>query len=291
MDELAIRAALTDSRFGDVRVVSEIDSTNRALLDWAKVGVDEIGQTVHDGSVLIARSQTAGRGRLGRHWIAPPDTALLMSVLVRTDDLVPAHWPLLSFAMGLAVANAVGTSGSWPATHRIALKWPNDVTIDDDTSTSGYRKLAGILAESSLRGPGTACVVVGVGVNLVRPQRPDPSLGPEAIPTWLDDHVSTLDRTDFTVSVLRYFQTYVDILWQSSQMLLEHYRANCGTLGRRVTVDLGDRQLIGTATDIDSYGHLLLTDDQNSAHIVSAGDVVHLRPQSALPHQTMPNEK
>lgn len=286
MDELAIRTALADCRFGDVRVVTEIDSTNRALLAWATTHVDEAGRPIHDGSVLIARSQTAGRGRLGRQWIAPANTALLMSALVDTSDLALGRWPLLSFAMGLAVVDAVRDLEWFPKQRDVALKWPNDVIVHDSESAVGYRKLAGILAESSLPGPGTGWVVVGVGVNLVRPQIADPNLGPDAIPTWLSDHVPKLRGDDFTVATLSHFESYVHILSQSAGAFLECYRVHCATLGRQVAADLGDRTLIGIATDVDPGGRLILTDFTNHSHIVSAGDVVHLRP-----HEETPDEK
>ena len=102
MVEATLRSSLAGSRFANVRVVESIDSTNRALLAWSATGADDRGAPINDGAVLIARTQTAGRGRLGRRWVAPIDSALLMSVLVRPAPLSIEHWPLLSFAMGIA---------------------------------------------------------------------------------------------------------------------------------------------------------------------------------------------
>ena len=280
MDELALRNSLNGCRFGNVRVVNKIDSTNRALTAWAAVGSDDHGQPVADGSVLIARSQTAGRGRLGRRWIAPVDSALLMSVLVSTSKLALDSWPLVSFAMGMAVLDALEASDGPGATSGFGLKWPNDVIIDDGTSPTGYRKLAGILAESSMSGIDTGHVVVGVGVNLIRPAELDPALGPEAIPTWLNEHVALPDSETFTAQILRRFETYVHLLSRSSVSFLELYRPRCRTLHAQVTADLGDRQLHGIATGIDALGRLIITDPENNVHILSAGDVHHLRPRT-----------
>ena len=283
MDELALRNSLTGCRFWNVRVVNEIDSTNRALTAWAAIGSDDYGQPVADGSVLIARSQTAGRGRLGRRWIAPVDSALLMSVLVNTSKLALDSWPLLSFAMGLAVLDAMEASGRPSG---FGLKWPNDVIIDDGTSPTGYRKLAGILAESSMSGIGTGHVVVGVGVNLIRPAELDPALGPEAIPTWLNEHGALPGSETFTAQILRHFETYVHLLSRSSVSFLELYRPRCRTLHAQVTAELGDRQLHGVATGIDADGRLIITDLENHIHVLSAGDVNHLRPRNLPPPTT-----
>ena len=275
MDAVAIRAALLGSRFADVRVVDEIDSTNRALLAWATIGHDDDGEPVGDGTVLVARSQSAGRGRLGRKWIAPVDSALLMSVLVRPVKLPVERWPLLSFAMGLAVVDAVRLLTSSP----VALKWPNDVVMPDVASPTGYRKLAGILAESSVAW-GAERVVIGVGVNLVRPTALDPEFGPEAIPTWLSEHASAVNPSVFTSSVLARFGAHAETLGASLVDFLDAYRAASASIGQRVRADLGERSLVGDAIDVDPLGRLIVRDDASTLHTLAAGDVVHLRPEA-----------
>lgn len=272
MDGVALRAALAGSRFADVRVVESIDSTNRALLAWAIAGHDEVGVPVSDGAVLIARTQTAGRGRLGRSWIAPADSALLMTALIDSSTIPVERWPLLSFAMGLAVVEEVGKLGA-----DVALKWPNDVVVMDDKAPSGYRKLAGILAESHLS---DRCrfVVVGVGVNLIRPGELDPTLGPEAVPTWLDDHVDLVAPDAITAGIVRAFDRAVSTLTVDASGFLGRYRSVCSTLGRAVEADLGPRRVIGTAVDVDSAGHLIVEATSGERLVLSAGDVVHLRP-------------
>jgi BirA family transcriptional regulator, biotin operon repressor / biotin---[acetyl-CoA-carboxylase] ligase len=267
VDALILRSALADSRFADVRVVDSIDSTNRAMTAWGSAGLSDDGSVIGDGAVLIARSQTAGRGRLGRRWIAPVDSALLMSVLVVPGELAMDRWPLLSFAMGLAVVDAAQCGA--------ALKWPNDVIVADPSAANGYRKLAGILAESSV-GATRSHVVVGVGVNLFRP-REVPHLGADAVPTWLSEHRS-VDGDGFTADVLRFFDSYVQILLADPQRFLETYRAACVTISQRVTADFGDHKIIGTATEVDSGGRLVIVDDANQGHVLSAGDVQHVRP-------------
>src|SRR4051812_16300557 len=128
--------------FGAVHWLSEIDSTNRYVLDEARGGAPA-------GLVVVADHQTAGRGRLGRTWGAPPRASLLMSVLLRPAIPVERRHVLVMTA-GLAMAEALEAETGVAA----GLKWPNDLLV-------GGRKLAGILAEAS----GDA-LVIGIGVNL-----------------------------------------------------------------------------------------------------------------------------
>jgi BirA family transcriptional regulator, biotin operon repressor / biotin---[acetyl-CoA-carboxylase] ligase len=195
------------------------------------------------------------------------DSALLMSALVVPGDLPIDRWPLLSFAMGLAVIDA--------ADCHTTLKWPNDVIIGDSAAPHGYRKLAGILAESSV-GSNHSHVVVGVGVNLYRPVDV-PDLGADAVPTWLDEHMDVKSEV-FAASVLRCFDSYVQILTSDPVRFLHEYRLVCSTMRQRVTADLGDRTIVGTARDIDAAGRLVIVDDTETTHVLSAGDVQHLRP-------------
>ena len=116
--------------FGEVRRLAEIDSTNRYLLDEARAGAAA-------GLVVVADHQTAGRGRLGRTWVAPPGASLLMSLLLRPTVPVDRRHVLV-MAAGLAMAEAVETETGVIA----GLKWPNDLLV-------GERKLAGILAEAA----------------------------------------------------------------------------------------------------------------------------------------------
>ena len=140
------RSALEGSRFADVRWVAETGSTNADLLAAARSGEP-------DGVVLVADHQTAGRGRLGRTWVAPPGGSLLFSVLLR-PALEPGHLHLLTTALGVAAAGAVDRVAGVTA----GVKWPNDLLVEG-------RKLGGILIETSGEMQGPSVAVIGVGVN------------------------------------------------------------------------------------------------------------------------------
>jgi BirA family transcriptional regulator, biotin operon repressor / biotin---[acetyl-CoA-carboxylase] ligase len=192
--------------------------------------------------------------------------------MLAVDTMPTQHWPLLSFAMGLAVVDA-GRSVGAP----LLLKWPNDVIVNDHTSLIGYRKLAGILAESAVVG-GHTRVVVGVGVNMFRPSSLDPKLGPEAVPTWLSDHVDAISADEFTATVLQSFDVALRQLHDGAPTFLSRYQSECATLGQAVRVELGDGQLLGTATAVDDEGRLIVMTADGQKHVVSAGDVIHVRP-------------
>lgn len=147
-----------------VEVVDEIGSTNSELLERARGG-DSTPR------LLVARSQTAGRGRQGRTWWAEPDDSLTFSLAV---PLAPADWSGLSLAAGLAVAEALAPEIGL----ELGLKWPNDLWLraGPGDETPG-RKLGGILIETSVTAgasanPGAAAprlAVIGVGLNIRRP--------------------------------------------------------------------------------------------------------------------------
>ena len=194
--------------------------------------------------MAVADHQTAGRGRLGRNWEAPPGAALLCSVLLR--PALPVD------RLHLAVA-AVALAGMSAVTELSALrpgiKWPNDLLLPDG------RKLAGVLAEAEL-----PAVVVGIGLNV--------SWAPPGA-ACLGEGVS---RDELLDSLLEHLGALVDD-WAAVPSL---YRRACVTLGQAVRVELPDETFTGVAADVTDEGHLLV-DVGMCLRTVAAGDVVHLR--------------
>jgi len=240
-----------------IEVVAVTGSTNADLL---RRGGPE-------GQVLVAESQTAGRGRMGRSWVSEPGASLTFSVLLRPVAVPPARRGWLPLLTGVAVASAVRDVSGVPAT----LKWPNDVL-------AGPRKLAGILAEQS----GDA-VVVGIGLNVSTPPGALPDVPAGGLPaTSLLAEGASVPREAVLAGILRelaarYLAFRADPDAARGGLLAE-YRALCATLGRSVRVELpGGRVLAGVAADIDPDGRLLVTPGGESPVAVSAGDVIHLR--------------
>ena len=229
-----------------MRRFEELDSTNRWVLDQARAGASA-------GLVAIADHQTAGRGRLGRTWEAPPAENLLMSVLLR-PDLPPERLHLVTAAVALAGVEAAWVVAGVEAT----LKWPNDVVVGD-------AKLAGVLAESSL-----PAVVVGIGLNVG--WAPPGAACLAGAPAG-GRAPAGLSRDAVADAVLAALAARVGD-WDG--VARDHRRA-CSTVGRSVRVELADESFTGTAADVTDEGHLLV-DVGACLRTVTAGDVVHLRP-------------
>lgn len=236
-----------------VEHLSEIDSTNRWLVERAKEGADE-------GLVVYADFQSAGRGRLERPWEAPARSSLLCSILLR-PELDVDHLQLVVAAVALAARAAlVRLCGLRPD-----LKWPNDLVV-------GPKKLAGLLCEV-VEAEGGA-VVVGLGLNL--------SAHPDGV-----DATDVTAETGITISP----RGLLDILFEELEVryarvtsdegraeLRNEYRAALVTIGQRVRVERLADAVAGDARDVDECGRLVVEVDGVTV-VFSTGDVVHVRPQ------------
>ncbi len=256
------RSPVTDrspARFADVRWVAETGSTNADGMALLRDGGGE-------GTVLVADHQSAGRGRRDRVWEAPPGAGLLCSVVLRPPAAV---LDACTMAVGVAAAQAVEeVAGFAPR-----LKWPNDLVWPGDGSAPD-RKLAGILAEADW----PAGVVVGIGINVRWPDELPPELADIAVSC---NHVvgHEVDREDLLVALLHHLDAWYAPLVATRDVgpLRAEWRARSATLGRRVRVDIGREDLVGTAVDVTEEGHLVVETLDGERRAIAAGDVVHLR--------------
>jgi BirA family biotin operon repressor/biotin-[acetyl-CoA-carboxylase] ligase len=147
---------------------AEVASTNDLALRAAEAGEPE-------GTVYVAGAQTAGRGRLGRVWLSPPDAGLYVSTIVRRRSLIP--W--ITLAGGVAVAEGIRAAAGLP----VQIKWPNDIIAVSGQGFRARRKLAGVLAEASTGADGVQYVVLGFGINV----------RPASFPPELADRVTSLE--------------------------------------------------------------------------------------------------
>ena len=240
-------ARLAGTRFGPVQWFAAIDSTNRVLLEDGARGAAE-------GLVAVADEQTAGRGRLGRAWVAPPGASLLVSVLLR-PQVDAERLALVTVAAGLAAVDAVRELAGIEA----GLKWPNDVVVAD-------RKLAGILAEKV-----GAVVVVGMGLNVRW----------ESFPAELAE-IATACNLCSTAPVTREevlvrWLTRLDERLDDLPSVIGDARMRSATLGRRVRVELPGETFEADAIALSEDGQLVVRRADGTEQPVSAADVVHLR--------------
>ena len=245
-----LRAGLYTAIIGrSVRYYQSTASTMDDAAAWARAGVAE-------GAVVVAETQTASRGRLGRRWISDAGN-LYFSALFRPDA---AALPLLSPLAGVAVARAIRqVAGLYPA-----IKWPNDIMI-------GGRKVCGILAESAFSGNHVEHAIVGIGVNVALDVSTDPEIAATA--GSLNELAGVeVDRAELLRRILQHLDAlYLDL--RRGRSPVPEWRRWLDTLGQRVTVVHHGASDTGLAEDVDDHGNLLLRTDAGELLTLTAGDI------------------
>ena len=225
------------------------------------------------GTLVVAEEQSAGMGRMQRHWEAPFGQGLLVSLIVK-DEQLPAHPADLPMLAGIALVRAI-VQAAPELVDEIGLKWPNDVLLGADLR--GGRKVAGILIESSFRRDQFEYAIVGMGINVNQLARDLPSVPPEApAPTSLRLHLGRpLDRSDLLVALC---QVWAELLGpQRAEHDIElEWRNLLYTLGQPVTVHhFGENGAVvhGVAVDVTADGELVVQDEGGHTVMVNSGDV------------------
>ena len=248
--------------------VSEIDSTNRGLIDLGVAGVEV-------GTVLVANHQTRGRGKGLRAWFSSPSGSLCVSVLIRTRRGL-AQAPQLTLLCAVALREAIAEQ-TGIAAH---IKWPNDLLVDG-------RKICGILAEAHTDAAGDLdFVVLGFGLNI--------AIEPAEFPEDLRDTAISLStlvgRAVDPVAILNRFLDQLKVwlpLWESHGVsaFAETWTRHAEHLGQIVRVTDGDQpttaRLLGLADD----GALRILDETGSIRLVHSGDIATGNPVGRGPDQ------
>jgi BirA family transcriptional regulator, biotin operon repressor / biotin---[acetyl-CoA-carboxylase] ligase len=236
------------------------DSTNERARELA------IGGAPH-GTLVTASEQSAGRGREGRRWLAPPGSSLLMSVVLRSP---PGLLPLIA---ALAVCDAVG--------ERALIKWPNDVVLADPQASPGVggaatgaalAKLAGILIEGR---PQQDWAVLGIGVNVaVRLEQLPPELRRGGREPGTALPAATLDGSpeDVEPMLARLLESLERRLREDPERTLAAWRSRDALRGREIAWAGGS----GRAEGIDDLGRLVVALADGGRTSLGAGEV-HLR--------------
>jgi BirA family biotin operon repressor/biotin-[acetyl-CoA-carboxylase] ligase len=259
LDIARVRAQLRPRRLGtSFHYFNEIGSTNTHARELAEHGAAE-------GGVVIAESQSQGRGRLGRRWESPPFNNLYLSVILR-PQLTPRDAPQITLTAAVALIETVGFFLADPP----AIKWPNDILVNN-------KKLAGILTEAACNAERVEYVILGVGLNL--------NYRIDAMPEELRRRATSLaDLTGQNVSretvLVRLIQDldrcYGELEETGFEALRPRWEAHFGLRGRRVRVELGDQTIVGRALGIDRDGALLVEDEHGQSRSIVAGDVIPL---------------
>jgi BirA family transcriptional regulator, biotin operon repressor / biotin---[acetyl-CoA-carboxylase] ligase len=226
------------------------DSTNERAKELAIGGAPS-------GLVVTAAEQTAGRGRRGNPWFAPPGSCLLYSALLRPFDATAA--PLLPLAVPVAVCEAAEAV----APVRCQVKWPNDVWIDE-------RKVAGVLVEAR---PDDGWAVIGVGLNVaVDPAEFPPELRDTAtslLPTEAEAGRPAGGSPSVRTALAALNEALARWVGQSGESVLNAYRARDALCGKRISWEGGE----GRAEEIDERGHLVVETPSGERTTLGAGEV------------------
>ena len=256
-DDLLARLGKTKIIGRDIQVFEQTTSTNDVMEKLARDGVKE-------GVVVFAEMQTKGRGRLGRKWISPERKKGSGFPFRRPPQLRPQEATQLTVASATALRRAIQSgTGLKPE-----IKWPNDILIDG-------RKVAGILTELSAEVDRVRHIILGIGVDV--------NLEAVELPAELRKIATSLkietgemvSRAGLAVEILRELDfDYARICGGEFPAVADEWESGCVTIGKNVTVHLGDRKIRGRAESLDDDGALLLRTEHGHLERIIGGDVI-----------------
>ena len=254
-----VHPLLTGLRFGRNIVYHPVTtSTNILAKTLAAEGAPE-------GSVVVADSQTGGRGRMGRSWVSHPGVNLYFSLILR--PAVPSvRVPQLTLLVAAAIHQALNNFTSGLTT---MIKWPNDILANG-------RKLCGVLCEMQSEPDCTHFVVVGIGININQSEFP-PDLQQSATSLFLESG-QLFSRPELLASVLNHFEPLYDawLLEDDLGFILPYLEEHSLLQSKEVTIDQFKRSMSGTVRGISRFGELMLEGAEGETISVSSGEA-HLR--------------
>lgn len=244
---------MTDWFGRELVIMDETDSTNEVLKrNW---------NSYSDGTLLIARRQTSGKGRMGRVWESGEETGIWMSFMMK-PQINPCNISSLTLVAAMAcheaVRQAVGIDTQ--------IKWPNDIVFNG-------KKLAGILTEASFENNRVNYVIVGIGINVSVKQFPK-ELSDKAT-SFVIEGMENVDRNLLVADIGNCFEKYFNIYINKENMsdLKSEYEHNMVNLGKEVVVINSDAQFEGVARGINDSGELLIQDESGRIICVRSGEV------------------
>jgi len=244
-----------------VHVLKKTDSTNLQAKRMAAQGAAE-------GTLVVADTQTEGRGRRGRNWHSPSGRNIYASLVLR-PQLAPSQAPQITLMTAVALARTLRASAALDA----KIKWPNDVMV-------GGKKIAGILTEISADMDAVDYVVVGFGINVNTRQHEMPEeIAPIATSIY-SEKASETSRTNLLCDLLESYEMAYDLLnAQGFGPVMQQWRSMTDIIGRRVHVDVMDTRYTGRVETVNDDGVLILREDEGGTRHIFSGDVTKVRPR------------
>ncbi len=237
-----------------IHYFSEVTSTNDLAKQIAALGAKE-------GTIIIAETQTRGKGRLGRKWTSPRGGIWLSTIL--RPELDARDVPKLTLMTSLAVAKTISQLFNL----KPQVKWPNDVLID-------AKKVCGILTEANTRGAKTDFVVIGIGINA--------NINLDSLPRQVRETATSLkhelkreiDREQFLQILLEKMEHYYVMSARGNfDPILKEWRSLCRFLGSYIEVTSLNEKIEGWAVDVDRSGALIIRLRDGTIKKVLSGDV------------------
>jgi BirA family biotin operon repressor/biotin-[acetyl-CoA-carboxylase] ligase len=245
----------------EIHSLREVTSTNEIACEMALKGAPE-------GVVVIAETQTRGRGRINRGWVSPPGRNVYLSLILR-PRMVPHLSPFLTYMGAISAAEALIEAFRL----EVSLKWPNDVLVNG-------KKLAGLLNEVRVETDQVDFVILGFGINI--------NMEEEAFPDELRGNATSVmielghavSRVEMTRCLLERLETwYETFLHQGVDPVIDRWESLARVRGTRIEVRSLDQTYRGVAEGLDRDGALILRDGKDRIIRVVAGDVRgHARP-------------
>ncbi|NYB52731.1 MAG: biotin--[acetyl-CoA-carboxylase] ligase [Methanobacteriaceae archaeon] len=253
-----IQKGLETSYMGrEIHHYHEVDSTNEVAKKLAMKGSPE-------GTIVIAESQSSGKGRRGKKWLSPAG-GVWMSIILR-PDIPPSQAPQLTLVTGVAVAETLDQECKLD----VGIKWPNDILIGD-------KKVCGILTEGSASSQKLDYVVVGIGIDLnVDVDNFPPGLreGATSLKRELEKEISGVELVERFL--LKFENLYNDFKAGGFPEILSQWRRLSKTIGSYVEVHKkGGRVVRGEAVGINKEGVLILEMNDGSLRKVISGECIH----------------
>ena len=214
-----------------------------------------------EGTVIVAETQNASRGRQGRNWVSRSGNLYLSVVLYPSIQTLPYLNSLCGVAVVRAIANISGL--------KPRIKWPNDVLLNE-------KKVAGLLVESAIGGDVVHHSIIGIGINVALDADEIDEIAGGAISL---NHASAGDipRDELLREILQQLDAlYIQLNHGNSPV--EEWEELLDTLGQRVRVTWQGEEYVGFADGVDTQGSLLLRQDNGQVRTLSAGDAMSLRP-------------
>ncbi|MCL4558642.1 MAG: biotin--[acetyl-CoA-carboxylase] ligase [Deltaproteobacteria bacterium] len=240
----------------DVVYYDSVDSTNTLISGLARGGAGE-------WTVVVADSQSEGRGRQGRVWHSPPGVNIYTSFMVK-PDISYKHVPAMSLLAGMVVATLVEQCTGMPA----EIKWPNDILVKG-------RKVSGILLDLLSDDHSGNCVVVGIGINVNADASVYPGSLAETSTSLLLLTGRTFDRAEMLVSLYSLFYKWYKVYagHPGFDGIREQFMQRFRMIGEHVRIMSGPETLVGVVEGIDEYGGLVVMDPDKRMVTVKSGDV------------------